>query len=96
MTPPPGYQPYGAGGFGAPQTNKKATAALVFGILGLLCLPVVFSVLALVFGIQSRNEIDRSNGSYSGRGMATAGIWLGAIGAALGVFIIIRAININT
>ena len=93
MTPPPGYQPYGSGGFGMQQSNKKATAALVLGIVGLLCVPLVFSVLALVFGIQARNEIDRSNGMYKGRGLATAGIVLGIVGLAFGALLILRALT---
>jgi hypothetical protein len=63
------------------KTNGSATAALVFGILGLLI--GILSVPALVFGYSARRQIDRSGGVHGGRGMAIAGIVLGWIGAVL-------------
>lgn len=63
------------------KTNGSATAALVFGILGLLI--GILSVPALVFGYSARRQIDRSGGMQGGRGMAIAGIVLGWIGAVL-------------
>ncbi len=71
MTPPPGYQAYGVPGAN-PQPLKKATTTMVLGIIGLFCIPFVFSVLALVLGLQAHGEIDRSGGMYRNRGMATA------------------------
>lgn len=82
MGPPPGYQPYG--GFNqTPRSLGKATAAMVCGIIGLVICPIVLSVLALVFGIQARGEIDRNPGAYTNRGQAQAGFVLGIIGLAL-------------
>jgi Domain of unknown function (DUF4190) len=72
----------------AGRTPGKATASLVLGIVGLLLCPLVCSVLALVFGYQSRNEID-SDPSLGGRGTATAGIVLGWVGIAFAVLIIV-------
>jgi hypothetical protein len=66
-----------------PTASGKATAALILGILGIVFCPIVFSVLALVFGHQGRNEIDGSGGRISGRGLATAGIILGWIGIVI-------------
>ena len=63
------------------KTNGSATAALVFGILGLLI--GILSVPALVFGYSARRQIDGSGGVQGGRGMAIAGIVLGWIGAVL-------------
>ena len=40
------------------------------------------SLLALIFGIIGKNQIDRSGGYQSGRGMAIAGIVLGIVGLA--------------
>jgi hypothetical protein len=65
------------------QTSGKSTASLVLGILGLFLCPLICSVLALVFGYQSRREIDASGGRLTGRGNATAGIVLGWIGVAI-------------
>ena len=89
----PGYgQPgYGQGGYNpggyqqpwpptyqaAPQTNGMAIASMVLGILWLYW---IGSVLALVFGYIAKRQIDESQGTQTGRGMAIAGIVLGWIG----------------
>lgn len=83
MRPPPGYQPYGGYGGRVPQSMGKATAAMVCGIIGILFCPIVLSVLAIVFGVQSRNEMDRNPGAYTNRGQAQAGFVLGIIGLCL-------------
>ena len=62
------------------ETNGKATAALVLGILWLCG---IGSVLALVFGYQAKNEIEASGEVQGGKGMATAGIVLGWVGVGL-------------
>ena len=72
-----------------PTSSGKATASLVLGILGLVFCPLICSVLALVFGYQSRREIDASGGQMSGRGSATAGIVLGWIGVVICVLFLI-------
>ena len=73
-------------------SSGKSTAALVLGILGLFVCPLICSVLALVFGYQSRREIDASGGRMGGRGNATAGIVLGWIGVALCVIFLILVV----
>lgn len=78
---------YGApmyGGVMAPQ-NGKGTAALVLGILGLFLFPVIFSVLAIILGVQGKNLADR--GLATNRGAAQAGFVLGIIGLVIGFFI---------
>ena len=95
MTPPPGYQAYGVPGAN-PQPLKKATTAMVLGIIGLFCIPFVFSVLALVLGLQARAEIDRSGGAYRNRGMATAGIVLGIIGLVFGALFVVNLVSNRT
>jgi hypothetical protein len=72
----------------APTASGKATAALVLGVLGFVFCPIIFSVLALVFGHQGRNEIDGSGGRISGRGLATAGIILGWVGLVIWALLI--------
>lgn len=89
-TPPGGGQPggtpapppYAYGPSQARPTNGLAIASLVCGLLQ-LAVPVVTTVLALVFGYVARNQI-RERGE-SGEGMAKAGIILGWVGVALGV-----------
>jgi hypothetical protein len=79
----------GAPAFGPPQSQRtpgKATAALVLGIVGLFICPLVCSVLAIVFGTQAKNEIDRDP-SLGGRGLAQAGFVLGIVGLVIGVLI---------
>jgi hypothetical protein len=75
--------PDGSWAMAGPQASGKATAALVLGVLGFVFCPIIFSVLALVFGHQGRNEIDGSGGRISGRGLATAGIILGWTGIVI-------------
>ena len=89
------YQtPDGSWALAGPTASGKATAALILGVLGIVFCPIVFSVLALVFGHQGRNEIDGSGGRISGRGLATAGIILGWIGIVIwGVLIALGVIG---
>jgi len=65
--------------------NGKGTAALVLGILGLFLFPVVFSVLAIILGVQGKNLADQ--GLATNRGAAQAGFVLGIIGCAIGVLL---------
>lgn len=76
-------------GTGVKTTNGRATASLVLGILGLIVCPLILSVLALVFGYQSRKEIDASEGRQTNRGAATAGIVLGWVGLVLGIVLLV-------
>lgn len=88
---PPGYGPgYGPPGYPhappvQPKTNELAIAALVCGC----CVPVylVTAIPAVVLGFIARSQIARSNGTQTGRGMATAGIVLGFVGIGLGLVI---------
>ncbi|CAN5522440.1 hypothetical protein BH20ACT23_BH20ACT23_13500 [soil metagenome] len=98
--PPASYSnstPQYAGGYPQPvyvvqgKTNGLAIASLVLGILWLWWLG---SVLALIFGYVGKNQIDRSGGQESGRGMAIAGIVLGWIGVGtLTVIILLFAVG---
>jgi Domain of unknown function (DUF4190) len=68
-------------------------------ILGIVWLGGVGSLLALIFGIVGKNQIEASGGSQSGRGLATAGIVLGIlglIGAVLWILLIIAVIGSPT
>lgn len=77
-------------------TNGLAVAALVLGIIGIpgvFALLNVFAVLALIFGLVSRSQIQKAGGAQAGAGMAMAGIVLGTIGIALDVIWIIVAVT---
>jgi hypothetical protein len=70
--------------------NGFAVAGLVFGLLGLLPLPVIGPVLALCFGVAGGRRADR--GEAGGGGMATAAIVLGIIGCVCAVLGIVVAL----
>lgn len=72
----------------ATRTNGLAIASLVLGIVWLWG---IGSIMALVFGYISKDQIDRSQGRQEGRGMAVAGIVLGWIGVAILIIVIVEA-----
>lgn len=82
---PQGYQGYG---YAPRENNNKAIAALVCGIAALTCCGLS-AVPALILGVLSKREIDESGGRQDGRGMAIAGIALGALGIAYLICVII-------
>src|SRR5256714_419008 len=70
----------------APRTNGLAIAATVLGIVGVLSSWLLLpSILALVFGLVSHSQIQRSGGIQGGRGLAITGIVLGAVGLLVGL-----------
>jgi len=82
----------GGSGFGPPQpakNNNLAIAALVCGVAQfvlwfLILIPgLISAILALVFGMVSMRQIKRRG--EAGRGMAVAGVILGALGVAGGI-----------
>jgi len=73
-------------------TNGMAVASLILGILWIWWLG---SVLALIFGYVAKNQIDRSGGRESGRGMAIAGIVLGWIGVGILVVILVLVVAVS-
>jgi Domain of unknown function (DUF4190)/zinc-ribbon domain len=90
---PPPYPPHGGYGYAYPapvqqRTNGFAIAGLVLGIVWIYW---IGSVLALVFGYVAKSQIDQSNGTQGGRGMAIAAIVLGWIGVATLILVIVLA-----
>ncbi|WP_332641882.1 DUF4190 domain-containing protein [Aeromicrobium sp.] len=75
------------------QQNKKASWSLVLGIIGLLglCCTIggFLGIPAVVLGILGRSEIEASNGTQTGSGMAIAGIVTGAIAALAAIDVLI-------
>ena len=79
------YAPAGAyPGYRPPGTNELAVTLLILGIMPVV--PLVGSVLAIVFGNKAKKQIDESGGLQTGRGMAAAGTILGWIGAVVYAF----------
>ena len=58
---------------------KGAVAALVCGILSLVCCGVILGAVAIYQGSQARYRIRASNGRLGGNGMALAGMIMGAV-----------------
>ena len=80
---PPAFAPQASPARVRPKTSGLAVASLVLGICGFLCVPLIGSVLAIVFGVISRKNIKQSEGRLGGAGLATAGLALGIISTAL-------------
>ncbi|UGT52828.1 DUF4190 domain-containing protein [Nocardia asteroides] len=86
-TPAPGYQPYGA--YPQPQgTNGLAIGALVSSLVGLCT--CIGSIVGIILGVMALNQIKERGGE--GRGMALAGIWIGAITLVLGLLYVVFVI----
>jgi hypothetical protein len=67
------------------RTNGTAVASLILALIGM----IIGSVLAVILGYQAQREIDRSEGTQTGRGLATAGIVIGWISLAAWVLILV-------
>jgi hypothetical protein len=68
-----------------------AIAALVLAIVGLLFCGIP-SIGAVVFGHIGLHQINRSNGTEQGKGMAITGLVIGYLVIALFVWIIVAAV----
>jgi hypothetical protein len=67
-------------------TNGLAIASLVLAIVWIWGLG---SLLALIFGVIAKHQIEDSWGGQRGRGLAIAGITLGLVGALGALFLIV-------
>lgn len=85
----PGYQ--GHPGY-PPMMQRPGTNA--FAIAGFVC-GFVFNILGIIFGFVALNQIKRTG--EQGRGLAIAGIWVGAASVALTVvwFVVFFSIFVN-
>jgi hypothetical protein len=77
VTTPGGGVPWQGASFAVSGTFPRTETSL-FAILAIV-FPFVFAPLGVVFGIMALREIKRSDGQKTGRGLAIAGIWCGAI-----------------
>lgn len=72
-------------------TSGKAIASFVLGLMSLvLCL--LTGLPAIILGALGLSEIGQSKGRLQGRGLAIAGISLGAIGSSIMVFFVLAAL----
>lgn len=91
----PASQPQGYSG--PQQTDGKAVASLVLGIMSIfLCLSFIAGIPAVILGHISKSNIRKSMGRLKGDGMATAGLIMGYISftVMIPVILIILAIAI--
>jgi hypothetical protein len=82
----------GPGG-GMPVQDKAsgmALASLILSIVGVFC--GITAIVGIVLGVIELNRIKRGESSMKGKGMATAGIIIGAIVIALGIILTIISI----
>jgi len=70
--------------------SGKAVLSLILGIASLFIVPLVTGVIAIVLGWIARRDIEQSP-ALGGRGLATAGMVLGAIGVVLGILMLFMA-----
>jgi hypothetical protein len=70
-----------------------AIAALVLGVGGLTVLPLIGSILALIFGYMARSDIRKRPDEVTGDGLALAGIVLGWISVGLAVVGIVLGVG---
>ncbi|HKF22386.1 MAG TPA: DUF4190 domain-containing protein [Candidatus Angelobacter sp.] len=81
---------------GAQQTDGKAVASLILGIVSIVfCLSLIAGIPAVILGHLSKSNIAKSMGRLKGDGMATAGLIMGYISVAfIPAILIIAAIAI--
>lgn len=91
---PSGYGPPSWGPPGLPSANGTAILALILGIVGVIpCLfNQVVAPVALVLGIVVVRKVNAGEVVPEGKGLAIAGIVLGAIGTAIGLLWIVALI----
>jgi Domain of unknown function (DUF4190) len=98
---PPGYPIYDPYQVSLPETNGLAIGSLVTSIAGvvlgvpltLLCyLGLLIPIAGIVLGVMALNQIKRTN--QQGRGVAIAGIAVGAISLVLLVVLVIVAMTL--
>ena len=69
----------------AAEDKTLAIVSLVCGILSLICCGPVTGIAALITGYMAKNNVDSNPQQYGGRGMALAGMIMGAISLVLTV-----------
>lgn len=79
LPPPPPLGDLPANFDGNPVNHRRAVAALVCGAVGIVILPVVLGLIAVILGVQARQAIRQRPEIYKGESTALAGIVLGVL-----------------
>lgn len=83
-------QQYGA----KPATEGSAITAIVLGIAGIIVLPLILSIPAIIVGKNAQKKIDASGGALGGTELAKAAVVCGWIGTAIGLLFVVGFIVI--
>jgi hypothetical protein len=78
-----------------PATSGLAIASLLLGIGGLTILPLLGSILAIIFGYMARREIRQRPYELQGDGMALAGIIMGWIAVGLAIVGLVLGVGLG-
>ena len=79
--------------FAGVPTSDKAITSLILGVLSLVLI-FFAGVPAILFGWQGLQEVKRGRGRVRGRGVAAAGMMLGAVGStAVSYFVMVPIVN---
>ena len=76
------------------RTSGLAIASLALGVIGFFAVPLIASVLAIVFGKQAERDLARDP-TLGGEGLARAGVilgWIGVAVAALGLILLVALV----
>jgi competence protein ComGC len=71
-----------------PKNSALAIWSLVLGIVGLLCLPILAAIPAVICGHMAYSRIKRSGGVLTGQGLAIAGLIMGYLGLVWAIVLI--------
>jgi Domain of unknown function (DUF4190) len=82
-------------GWYAPAARKANTMAVASLVLSILWLGGLGSLLAVIFGISGRKQIERSQGQENGEGLAIAGLIVGILGLLWTAFFIAVIIGVH-
>jgi predicted metal-binding membrane protein len=69
-------------------TSGMAIASLVMGIAGWTLLPLIGSILAVIFGYMARDDIRQRPDEVTGDGLAVAGLVLGWLAIGISVLVL--------
>jgi hypothetical protein len=78
------------------QTDSLAIIALVLGIAGIVCVPIILSIPAVIIGKRSENKIVASEGRLEGAQLARAGIVGGWLGIGLGIVALVLLLTFRS
>ena len=76
------------------RNDGKAVASLLLGVASFaFCLGALTGIPAIILGSLARRDIDRSDGTLTGRGLAAAGITSGLLGTGFGLVLAISLLS---